>query len=167
MDMEGVRLMRRFGGSLFAASLVLITAVATAQNQAPGGNPGQQPRGNEQAANALRMEQLLKNWEGVSQQNENLYAKFDRTDTDQDFGSSYFEGEALFRKPNLACIDTYACATDKNGKKIVDAEDKHKPLSDQKIADILKGEGLTIARRTVTKYREAMNIPATNLRKEY
>ncbi len=52
-------------------------------------------------------------------------------------------------------------------KKIVDAEDKHKPLSDQKIADILKKEGLTIARRTVTKYREALNIPATNLRKEY
>jgi RNA polymerase sigma-54 factor len=52
-------------------------------------------------------------------------------------------------------------------KKIVNAEDKRKPLSDQKIADILKKEGLTIARRTVTKYREALNIPATNLRKEY
>ena len=52
-------------------------------------------------------------------------------------------------------------------KKIVEEEDKHKPLSDQKIADILKNEGLSIARRTVTKYREAMNIPATNLRKEY
>lgn len=52
-------------------------------------------------------------------------------------------------------------------KKIVDTEDKSKPLSDQKIADMLKKEGLTIARRTVTKYREALNIPATNLRKEY
>ncbi len=52
-------------------------------------------------------------------------------------------------------------------KKIIDAEDKRHPLSDQKIADLLKNEGLTIARRTVTKYREALNIPATNLRKEY
>ncbi len=52
-------------------------------------------------------------------------------------------------------------------KKIVDGEDKSKPLSDQKIADLLKQEGLTIARRTVTKYREALNIPPTNLRKEY
>ncbi len=52
-------------------------------------------------------------------------------------------------------------------KKIIGAEDKRHPLSDQKIADMLKSEGLTIARRTVTKYREALNIPATNLRKEY
>lgn len=52
-------------------------------------------------------------------------------------------------------------------KKIIDAEDKRHPLSDQKIADMLKAEGLSIARRTVTKYREALNIPATNLRKEY
>jgi len=52
-------------------------------------------------------------------------------------------------------------------KKIIDGEDKRHPLSDQKIADMLKAEGLSIARRTVTKYREALNIPATNLRKEY
>jgi len=52
-------------------------------------------------------------------------------------------------------------------KDIIDKEEKRKPLSDQKIADLLKKEGLTIARRTVTKYREALNIPATNLRKEY
>ncbi len=52
-------------------------------------------------------------------------------------------------------------------KKIIEQEDKRHPLSDQKIADMLKAEGLSIARRTVTKYREALNIPATNLRKEY
>jgi RNA polymerase sigma-54 factor len=52
-------------------------------------------------------------------------------------------------------------------KRIVNGEDKRHPLSDQKIADILKKDGLTIARRTVTKYREALGIPATNLRKEY
>jgi RNA polymerase sigma-54 factor len=52
-------------------------------------------------------------------------------------------------------------------KKIVDEEDKAKPLSDQKIADILKEEGINIARRTVTKYREALGILTTSLRKAY
>lgn len=52
-------------------------------------------------------------------------------------------------------------------KKIIGAEDKHKPLSDQKIADLLKTQGTKIARRTVTKYRENMNIPSTTMRKEY
>ena len=52
-------------------------------------------------------------------------------------------------------------------KKIIDEEDKRKPLSDQKIADMIKEQGTTIARRTVTKYREAMGILKTSLRKEY
>ena len=52
-------------------------------------------------------------------------------------------------------------------KKMIDEEDKKKPLSDQKIADLLKKQGLNIARRTVTKYREALDIPATTMRREY
>ena len=52
-------------------------------------------------------------------------------------------------------------------RKIIGDEEKKKPLSDQKIADMLKGQGLKIARRTVTKYREGLNIPATTMRKEY
>lgn len=52
-------------------------------------------------------------------------------------------------------------------KKIIEEEDKAKPLSDQKIADMLKAEGLKIARRTVTKYREGMGILATTMRKTY
>jgi len=52
-------------------------------------------------------------------------------------------------------------------KKTVDEEDKSKPLSDQKIADLLKKQGLSIARRTVTKYREALGILPTSLRKAY
>ncbi len=52
-------------------------------------------------------------------------------------------------------------------KKIVDEEDKTKPLSDQKIADLLKKQGINIARRTVTKYREGLNILPTSLRKSY
>lgn len=52
-------------------------------------------------------------------------------------------------------------------KKIIDEEDKARPLSDQKIADMLRKQGLNIARRTVTKYREALGILTTTLRKSY
>lgn len=52
-------------------------------------------------------------------------------------------------------------------QKIVDAEDKKKPLSDQKIADLLLKEGTHVARRTVTKYREALQIASTTKRKQY
>lgn len=52
-------------------------------------------------------------------------------------------------------------------KKILEQEDKRKPLSDQKIADLLNKEGLNIARRTVTKYREAMGVLSTTLRRQY
>jgi RNA polymerase sigma-54 factor len=49
---------------------------------------------------------------------------------------------------------------------IIDKEDKTKPLSDQKIADMLEDRGFQIARRTVTKYREQLGIPVARLRKE-
>ena len=52
-------------------------------------------------------------------------------------------------------------------RRIIEAEDAHNPLSDQKIADILKKGGLNIARRTVAKYREQLNILPARLRKEY
>ena len=52
-------------------------------------------------------------------------------------------------------------------KKIVDEENKSKPLSDQKIANLLKEEGINVARRTVSKYREGMGILAASMRKEY
>lgn len=45
-------------------------------------------------------------------------------------------------------------------------EDKHKPLADEKLTEILKDRGYNIARRTVAKYREQMNIPVARLRKE-
>jgi RNA polymerase sigma-54 factor len=51
--------------------------------------------------------------------------------------------------------------------RIVDTESPSKPLSDQKIVDILKSEGITIARRTVAKYREELGILPTNLRRHY
>ncbi len=48
---------------------------------------------------------------------------------------------------------------------LIEKEDKRKPLSDQKIADILKKKGINVARRTVTKYREQLNIPDSRTRR--
>ena len=50
-------------------------------------------------------------------------------------------------------------------KKLIAAENTNKPLSDSKLADILSDQGINVARRTVAKYREAMNIPPSNERK--
>ncbi len=50
-------------------------------------------------------------------------------------------------------------------KKIIESENGHKPLSDAKIAELLGEQGIVVARRTVAKYREALNIPPVNLRK--
>jgi RNA polymerase sigma-54 factor len=44
---------------------------------------------------------------------------------------------------------------------LVGGENSHQPLSDDRIVDLLKGEGVEIARRTVAKYREAMRIPSS------
>jgi RNA polymerase sigma-54 factor len=46
------------------------------------------------------------------------------------------------------------------------AEEKLKPLSDEALTDMLKEKGYFIARRTVAKYREQLNIPVARLRKE-
>lgn len=50
-------------------------------------------------------------------------------------------------------------------KKIIDAEDQRRPLSDSKIMNILQKEGLVLARRTIAKYREELKIPTSNQRK--
>ena len=44
---------------------------------------------------------------------------------------------------------------------LIDAEDPRKPLSDARLAETLKSSGVPVARRTVAKYREAMNIPSS------
>ena len=48
----------------------------------------------------------------------------------------------------------------------VDNENKKKPLTDEKLTAILQEKGYKIARRTVAKYREQLNIPVGRLRKE-
>ena len=52
-------------------------------------------------------------------------------------------------------------------QEIIRSENKQKPLSDAKIAEQLEKKGIRISRRTVTKYREQMQIPDTQMRKEY
>ncbi len=50
-------------------------------------------------------------------------------------------------------------------RKIIEAEDPRRPLSDSKIMNILQKEGLVLARRTIAKYREELKIPTSNQRK--
>ena len=52
-------------------------------------------------------------------------------------------------------------------QEIVDGEDKHKPYSDDELVRQLGEHGLTVARRTVTKYRKNMGIPSSRLRREW
>lgn len=49
-------------------------------------------------------------------------------------------------------------------KRLIEAENPRQPLSDARLAAELKAAGITVARRTVAKYREAMNIPSSNER---
>jgi RNA polymerase sigma-54 factor len=49
---------------------------------------------------------------------------------------------------------------------MIGSENKRKPLSDQELADLLRDKGFPLARRTVTKYREQLNVPVARLRKQ-
>jgi len=48
----------------------------------------------------------------------------------------------------------------------IDSENKRNPFTDEQLAGLLKEKGYNIARRTVAKYREMLNIPVARLRKE-
>lgn len=50
-------------------------------------------------------------------------------------------------------------------KKMISVENPRKPLSDNAIANLLKEDGIDVARRTVAKYRESLNIPSSSDRK--
>lgn len=52
-------------------------------------------------------------------------------------------------------------------KRLIDEEEKKKPYSDQKIADLLEIKGIQVSRRTVAKYREELSIPSSSKRKRY
>lgn len=51
-------------------------------------------------------------------------------------------------------------------KNIIEEEDKNKPLPDDQLAEILKGKGYPIARRTIAKYRDLLDIPVARMRKK-
>jgi RNA polymerase sigma-54 factor len=78
------------------------------------------------------------------------------------FELKYFFGSALTTETGGNASSTAVRALI---KQFITAEDTKKPLSDNQIADMLKEQGIECARRTVAKYREAMRIPTTTLRK--
>ncbi|MCE2712363.1 MAG: RNA polymerase factor sigma-54 [Cryomorphaceae bacterium] len=79
------------------------------------------------------------------------------------FALKYFFSESL-------STDTGEEVSTREVKKIlseaIEGEKKRKPLTDEKLAELLKEKGYNIARRTVAKYREQLNIPVARLRKE-
>ena len=50
-------------------------------------------------------------------------------------------------------------------KKFIEMEDPRNPLTDEKIAQMLKEEGISVTRRSITKYREDLKIPSTHQRR--
>ena len=52
-------------------------------------------------------------------------------------------------------------------KKLIAGEDRKKPLSDQKLCQLMAQEGCQLSRRTVAKYRDELGIPSTTGRKDY
>ncbi|MDP2828557.1 MAG: RNA polymerase factor sigma-54 [Sulfuricellaceae bacterium] len=78
------------------------------------------------------------------------------------FELKYFFGSHVATETGGACSATAIRALI---KQLVGAEDGKKPLSDSQITEILAQQGIVVARRTVAKYREGMQIPAANLRK--
>ncbi|MEW6676479.1 MAG: RNA polymerase factor sigma-54 [Pseudomonadota bacterium] len=78
------------------------------------------------------------------------------------FEFKYFFGSSLATEEGGATSSTAIKALI---KQFIDAENHAKPLSDNTIADLLGKQGFVVARRTVAKYRELMNIPPANQRK--
>ncbi|MBV8249527.1 MAG: RNA polymerase factor sigma-54 [Comamonas sp.] len=78
------------------------------------------------------------------------------------FELKYFFGSGLGTETGGSASSTAVRALI---KQFIDAEDSRKPLSDAKLADMLKEQGIECARRTVAKYREQLKIPTTTLRK--
>ena len=74
----------------------------------------------------------------------------------------YFFGSHVATESGGACSATAIRALI---KQFVAAEEPRKPLSDNQIADILGQQGIVVARRTIAKYRESLQIPAANQRK--
>lgn len=79
------------------------------------------------------------------------------------FSLKYFFSESLSTETGEE-VSTREVKTILN--EAIKEEDKSKPLTDEKLAELLKQKGYLIARRTVAKYREQLNIPVARLRKQ-
>ncbi len=80
------------------------------------------------------------------------------------FELKYFFGSHVSTDSGGACSATAIRALI---KQLISEENSRKPLSDNNIAGILEQQGIVVARRTVAKYRESLQIPAANLRKSF
>lgn len=82
---------------------------------------------------------------------------------------SYFFSRSLGAIPPAGSGETAATADGAKAllKRLIAAEDKKKPLSDQKLCELMAREGCELARRTVAKYRDELHIPGTAGRKDY
>ncbi|MDZ4316942.1 MAG: RNA polymerase factor sigma-54 [Azonexus sp.] len=78
------------------------------------------------------------------------------------FELKYFFGSHVSTDTGGACSATAIRALI---KQLISAENSKKPLSDSQLSEILGQQGIVVARRTVAKYRESLNIPPVNLRK--
>ena len=78
------------------------------------------------------------------------------------FELKYFFGSHVATDTGGACSATAIRAL---MRQFVAAEDDRRPLSDSKIAEMLGEQGIVVARRTIAKYRESLQIPPVNLRK--
>lgn len=78
------------------------------------------------------------------------------------FELKYFFSSHLSTQSGGECSSTAIRA---RIRELIAQESPKKPLSDSKLADLLQQEGIQVARRTIAKYREALNIPASSERK--
>jgi RNA polymerase sigma-54 factor len=74
----------------------------------------------------------------------------------------YFFGSHVSTEAGGACSATAIRAL---VKQLVHSEDGKKPLSDSKISKILGEQGIVVARRTIAKYRDSLNVPTMSMRK--
>ena len=80
------------------------------------------------------------------------------------FELKYFFGSHVSTDTGGACSATAIRALI---KQMVNTENSRKPLSDSQISEVLGQQGIVVARRTVAKYRESLQIPPVNLRKSF
>lgn len=80
------------------------------------------------------------------------------------FELKYFFSSHVGTATGGECSSTAVCAMLKS---MIDSEQPNRPLSDNKLTALLVEQGVAIARRTVAKYRESMNIPSSSQRKRF